>query len=303
VSTEAFIDRAFKPETLRTIGQANDIIAEYAAQGFKLTLRQLYYQFVSRDIIANKMTEYKRLGSIINDGRLAGLIDWAAIEDRTRNVERPSFWRDPSELIAACADQYAENLWAGQANRVEVWIEKDALTGVIEPVCERWQVPYFACRGYTSQSEQYDAGKRLHYYTLQGITPIILHLGDHDPSGIDMTRDNTDRLSMFARREIEVRRLALNWEQVEEFNPPPNPAKDTDSRAADYVKRFGHSSWELDALDPRTIDGIIDREISSLIDTSLWDAAKAEEQRNKDVLGGISDRWDDVVDFIQNEGE
>ena len=95
----------------------------------------------------------------------------------------------------------------------------------------------------------------------------------------------------------------MNMDQIEELNPPPNPAKDTDSRAADYVKRFGYSSWELDALDPRTIDEIIDREISSLIDTSLWDAAKAEEQRNKDVLGGISDRWDDVVDFIQREGE
>jgi hypothetical protein len=152
--------------------------------------------------------------AIINDARLAGRIDWDAIEDRTRNIHRSPSWDDPSEIVTACAAQYREDLWGDQCWRPEVWIEKDALVGVIEPVCERYRVPFFACRGYTSQSEQYRAGKRFEGVQNKGQKPIVLHLGDHDPSGIDMTRDNTDRLKMFAGEDVEVRRLALNMDQV-----------------------------------------------------------------------------------------
>src|ERR1700722_6265193 len=96
---EQFVDRKFQDGSLALIEKANEIIADYQAQGFTLTLRQLYYQFVSRDIIPNKQSEYKRLGSVINDARLAGLIDWSAIEDRTRNVRTISTWDHPSGVI------------------------------------------------------------------------------------------------------------------------------------------------------------------------------------------------------------
>ena len=233
------------------IGQANRIIAEYQALGFVLTLRQLYYQFVSRAAIANTLAEYKRLGTIIRSGRRAGLIDWDAIEDRTRNVRRLPSWSNPSEIIEAVSRQYREDLWAGQYFRPEVWIEKDALLGVIENVCEEFRVPYFACRGNNSESEQYKAGKRFADYRDEGLTPLVLHLGDHDPNGLDMTRDNRDRLALFARGDVEVRRIALNLDQVELYRPPPNPAKETDSRYAAYARQFGTECWELDALEPR----------------------------------------------------
>lgn len=298
---EAFIDRKFADSSMDVINHANRIIAEYQRQGFSLTLRQLYYQFVSRDLIANKQTEYKRLGSIINDGRLAGLIDWEAIEDRTRNVRKPNVWDNPAEIIKAVSQQYKENLWEGQEYRPEVWIEKDALVGVIEPVCKRYRVPYFACRGYSSQSEQYASGVRFRDLLADGVTPIVLHLGDHDPSGIDMTRDNKDRLTMFAGEPIEVRRLALNWDQIQAYKPPPNPAKETDSRAQGYMEQFGGSSWELDALDPRTIDKIISDEIDGLIDQDAWDAAKEKEADSIGVLLDISNSLDDVVTFLRGE--
>jgi hypothetical protein len=131
MATEAFISRDFKDGSLAIIDAANIIIAEYEAAGFTLTLRQLYYQFVSRDLIENKQTEYKRLGSIINDARLAGLIDWSAIEDRTRNVRTVTTWTEPAEIVKAVAAQYKEDLWDSQDHRVEVWVEKDALLGVI----------------------------------------------------------------------------------------------------------------------------------------------------------------------------
>jgi hypothetical protein len=131
MATEAFIQRAFRPDSQRIIEQAVEIIEDYTAQGFTLTLRQLYYQFVARDLIPNRQSEYKRLGSIINDARLAGLIDWDMIEDRTRNVRKVSAWESPQEIVSAIAEQYKEDLWAGQSQRVEVWIEKDALVGVV----------------------------------------------------------------------------------------------------------------------------------------------------------------------------
>jgi hypothetical protein len=303
MAREAFIDRNFKPQTLEIIRQANEIIAEFRADGFTLTLRQLYYQFVSRDLIENKQTEYDRLGSIINDGRLAGLIDWSAIEDRTRNVRRQPAWDSPTAIIEAVADQYQEDLWLEQQCRVEVWIEKDALVGVVEPVCERWRLPLFACRGYSSQSEQYAAGKRFARLLEDGIEPIVLHLGDHDPSGIDMTRDNRDRLSMFAGGDVTVKRLALNMDQVRRYRPPPNPAKESDGRAAKYIEQYGPSSWELDALSPRVIDGIIDREIKALVDLDVWTLrAKAEKER-KATLQAAADRWDDVADFLSGHAE
>lgn len=300
---EAFIKRNFSEGSLAIIEMANVIIAEYKKQRFSLTLRQLYYQFVARDLIANKQTEYKRLGSIINDARLAGLVDWDAIEDRTRNVRPSVFWESPSSIVAAVAQQYKEDIWCDQTYRPEVWIEKDALVGVIEPVCQRLRVPYFACRGYSSQSEQYAAGKRFAEHIENGQKPIILHLGDHDPSGIDMTRDNESRVSMFAGEDIEVRRLALNWDQIQRYNPPPNPAKETDSRSAGYKEQYGNSSWELDALDPRVIQQLVRDEIEGLIDQAEWDGAKEAEQTSKDLLQATSDRWEEVVDFLEKEEE
>lgn len=299
MALEAFIDRAFREESLRLIGIANDIIDEYAEQGFQLTLRQLYYQFVARDVIPNRQSEYKRLGSIVNDARLAGLVDWSAIEDRTRNVRTVAAWSSPEEIMEAVSSQYREDLWEDQSFRPEVWIEKDALVGVIAPVCERYRVPYFACRGYTSQSEQYAAGKRFAAHQEAAQTPVVLHLGDHDPSGLDMTRDNADRLALFARENVLVKRLALNMDQVEEHNPPPNPAKDTDARFSTYREVYGDESWELDALSPTIIDGLISDALDELIDRHFWDSAiEAEEERRKD-LRSTSRRWNEVVDFLR----
>ncbi len=170
---------------------------------------------------------------------------------------------------------------------LQVWIEKDALLGVIEGICTEWRVPHFACRGNNSESLQYQAGKRFEEYLDEGLTPIILHLGDHDPNGIDMTRDNRDRLAMFARQSIEVRRLALNMDQVERYGPPPNFAKETDTRYAAYVEQFGTTEcWELDALAPTVIAELVRAEVEALIDRNAWDAAKAEERRNRSLRLG-----------------
>jgi hypothetical protein len=219
---EAFI--AIKPHraTLKVIGQAHDIINEYARQNFTLTLRQLYYQFVARDLLeGNNLGQYKRLGRIIRAGRDAGL-DWDAIEDRTREVHIHSAWGGPAHRIKSAAGYYYEDLWRTQRYRPEVWIEKDALLGVIEGVCNEFRVPYFSHRGNNSQTLQHEAGQRFARYLDQGLIPLVLHLADHDPNGIDMTRDNLERLALYARDGIEVRRIALTIDQVRQYNPPPS---------------------------------------------------------------------------------
>lgn len=295
----------FNTKTLRTIEQANIIISEYASQGFDLTLRQLYYQFVSRDLIPNKQTEYKRLGNIINDARLSGLVDWNAIVDRTRFLRGLSFWDNPQSIVFSAAHSFRVNKWENQAHRVEVWIEKDALVGVIEGVCNKYEVPFFSCRGYVSQSEMWATARRIcraYDDSLQKTT--IIHLGDHDPSGIDMTRDITDRIEMFTTEEgyeegiFDICRIALNMNQIRKYSPPPNPAKSTDSRFHSYYKKHGGKSWELDALDPKTLSGLIENEIKGRIDFAAWDKDKEFEDETKSTIESIGHNYEKIKDFL-----
>lgn len=270
-----YVSKRFNASTMATIENANRIIDEYTKQGFELTLRQLYYQFVSRDLIPNTQKEYKKLGDAINNGRLAGLISWEAIVDRTRNLERNPSWEDPKSFMESVVPQFKIDYWQNQPNYVEVWIEKDALIGVIERICRKLDVPYFSCRGYTSQSEMWSAGQRLAERITEGKRAVIIHLGDHDPSGKDMTRDIEDRINLFlgvdyGSSEFEVNRIALNMDQVRKYNPPPNPAKMTDARAEDYVREFGRQSWELDALDPKVLPGLIEKTVREYMDDKEW---------------------------------
>jgi hypothetical protein len=237
------------------------------------------------------------LGNIVNDARLAGLLDWNYIVDRTRNLRGLSHWATPSSVIDSAAYGYMTDRWANQAHRVEVWIEKDALVGVIAGACNRLDVPFFSCRGYTSQSELWGAARRLASYDRLGQDPIVIHLGDHDPSGIDMTRDISDRLALFGAK-VEVRRIALNMDQVEAYSPPPNPAKLTDARANGYITRYGNESWELDALDPATLDALITATIDDYRDPEQWEADTSAMEADRDLLTEAARRWHEIAAYL-----
>jgi hypothetical protein len=292
-----YIPKKFNTDHLALITLTNQIVTSYQAQGFDLTLRQVYYQMVARDIIPNTQQSYKRIGDIINDARLAGLIDWLAIVDRTRNVRENSHWSDPSDIVRSAAQSFAYDKWAKQEMRPEVWVEKDALVGVVGSICRELDIPYFSCRGYTSSSEMWIGAQRLARHVKNGQTPLILHLGDHDPSGKDMTRDILDRIQLFMGG-TEVRRLALNMNQIEEYDPPPNFAKITDSRAKGYIEEFGDESWELDALEPSIITGLIREAVEGVRDQDLWEAACEEEEEARKVLTAASDNWEMVAEHI-----
>jgi hypothetical protein len=249
----------------------------------------------SRDLLPNKQQSYDRLGSIVSDARLAGLIDWNGIEDRTRETKVPSTWDSPEQILRAAASSFRYACWDDQPWHVEVWIEKEALAGVIEGICSELRIPHLACRGYTSQSEMWSSAQRLVRACAGGDRrALILHLGDHDPSGLDMTRDIADRLEMFGA-EVEVRRIALNMDQIEEFKPPPNPAKVTDSRFADYQAKFGDESWELDALEPKFLTSLIQDAVFEVRDVDLWKKAVRREDADRRKLDLVAEQWAKVT--------
>lgn len=291
----------FQQKSLDLIGLVNQVIDEYSAQGYELTLRQAYYQLVARGYIPNNERSYKNIGNLINDGRLAGLIDWSSITDRTRNIRYNSHWDTPADVINSARYSYQLNKWDGQPNYVEVWVEKDALVDIVSQVCRPLDVPYFSCRGYTSQSEMWTAAQR---FCLQSGREqrIIIHLGDHDPSGIDMTRDIQERLYLFDA-DVYVKRVALTMDQITTYNPPPNPAKLSDSRCGKYIKEYGYESWELDALEPNVITDLIKNEVTAYRDEDVYRDVCVRESRGKDELRMLCNHYDVAVAYLAESEE
>lgn len=328
-------------ERRHTMEVANAICAEYAQQGLVLTLRQLYYQFVARGLVPNEQKEYDRLGDICRDARMLGIMDWDYLIDRTRNLASWKTYKGPEEALKELAAKYHRDMWAPQKQRIEVWVEKDAAIGVIEGVCSANSVPYFSCRGYTSMSEMHEAAQRLRWHIEAGNQVTLLHIGDHDPSGLDMSRDIEDRLNMFMGRdwaglhlgpgrwtrgqirqsmrdvmrekgsEIEdhempfrVKRIALNYDQVEQYAPPPNPAKQTDARYARYVEETGlDESWELDALEPRILQDLINDEVDLIRNEPRWAEEEFTLAQEKKTLTGVANWWDEVTALVAGKDE
>lgn len=283
----------FSSKHLQIIAQCNHVIEEYERKGHVLTIRQIFYQGVSRDWWRNTQNMYQSLVGILTDARMAGVVSWTAIEDRGRALMGINTVDGPPQAGEKMLRDYALDLWANQDWRPEVWPEKQALQGVIGNICDKLRVDYFPTKGYSSISETWRAGRRLSRYIQKGQRPIIFHLGDHDPSGIDMTRHVAETLSTFVGMPIMVQRLALNMDQVEQYDPPPNPLKlradgeYSDSRAKSYVEHFGDSSWELDALNPETIEDLIRNAVLSIRDEDKWDEMEEEETTDKRVMADM----------------
>ncbi|GAB7528899.1 hypothetical protein PS3A_13080 [Pseudomonas sp. 3A(2025)] len=297
-----YIPKSFNQANDLMIQLMNTLIGEYQRQGYVLTARQLYYQLVARDVIENTLQSYKRIAGLINDAKLAGLIDWDAIEDRTREFVIGNHWELGSDITAACASQFKMDMWSNQDYRVFVIIEKEALVGVLSRLCRTWDVPILAARGYPSGTVLREfAEQHVIPASNAGQTPIVLHLGDHDPSGIDMTRDLEERIALFCNESREltpVMRIALTRDQIDEIKPPENPAKTTDSRFDSYRKMHGTSSWELDALNPAYLNNLVERHLRAAIDQAAWDTRQAEVDRVKTQL---AERHADQLEVEANE--
>lgn len=285
----------FRPAQLALVAMMNDIIDDYVAQGFRLTVRQLYYQLVSKAVIQNTEQSYSKVCEVVNRAKLGGLMDWDAIQDRTREFTRQTRWDSPAHILRAASDGYHHDMWEGQPERVFAIVEKEALLGILEGACRDYDVPVLAARGYPS-------GTVLREFYKSDIQPaqqdgqdiIILHLGDHDPSGIDMSRDLEDRLDVFSEEValITLERIALNMSQIKAQKPPPNPAKVTDSRFAGYEVAYGKQSWELDALSPTFIDGLVRSNIDAhILDKSVWQGRQDLKDQHKAKIKRLGDRY------------
>jgi hypothetical protein len=274
-------------KTAEIIFEADRIITDFRGQGYDLTVRQLFYQFVGTQPLSkpfeNSEKNYKKLVTIVSNGRLWGMLDWDAVVNRTRSLDGNSHWENPRHLIQWASEGFAINKWEDQSLHVEVWVEKDALKGVVGRVCAELDLDHFSCRGYPSLTSMWEASQRLREQREKGKKNVILHLGDHDPSGLDMSRDIQDRLLTFGV-PIELRRIALNRDQVDALGLVPNPTKLTDSRAADYIRQHGHESWELDALDPSFISDLIRNEVASLRDDGLYSQRQDIEDQYRGEL-------------------
>lgn len=315
--------QSYKPTALATdlITKAVVILEEYHNAGYVMTLRMLYYQLVSRDWLpgewadpatgsTNNLASYKKFGTIISRARTAGFIDWDFMVDNGRKAVEWQTYGSPQECVEVAMEHYNLDRWLDQPYHVEVAAEKDAVTGIIKPVCNRFQVPFSANRGYTSSSAAFEMANRMRIAARNGKTPVLIYLGDHDPSGIDMSRDLLDRIQMFLTQGVmvsnglprpntdelynfEVYRIALNYDQVEKYDPPPNPAKVTDSRAGSYISKFGESCWELDALEPSIMDRLTADAIRKYMDKEKYAAVVEQEKKDRDTIEAMLNDLED----------
>lgn len=282
---EQFIDSNFRSSSLQLLKQCNDIAEEYMTDGLTLTLRQLYYQLVSKNIVPNTDKSYKRIGGLVSKARLAGLMDWSAIEDRTRQPKKASEWDSISDLMDSALYSFRLPRMQGQNTYVELWVEKDALAGVLEPIARENHIVLMVNRGYSSQSAMYESYKRIESKMdeYDCVRACILYLGDLDPSGEDMVRDIQDRMDQFGV-EVTVKKVALTIDQVFQYDLPPNPAKLTDSRAKEFILKYGTDSWEVDALSPRELKMLVEIDLTRLLDQEGIDAIIYREHDIKDKL-------------------
>lgn len=299
---ELFVEKKFSPRSVALIETINEILDDYDAEGYDLSVRQLYYQLVSRNIVPNTEQSYKSIVGLVSDARLAGLIDWGMIKDRGRNTLSNPHWDSPSDFLISVAPQYWFNLWDTQENYLEVMVEKQALEGVLRPVCRAYDVPFTSNKGYSSSSALYEASKRFIEASENGKFCHIIYLGDHDPSGIDMTRDIDERFDTFCGGDVvDVHRIALNMDQVIALNPPKNPAKLTDSRADGYINLYGESSWELDAIEPRRLATLVTTAIEELLDEDEFNRAKAKLATQRQQLLDAARQFENSDDDNDDE--
>lgn len=306
---ECFEPKKFSSTHEYVIAEAIRICREMQQQGYTLTLRQVYYQFVGHDLFPdewqyksgsggytkNDNRNYKKLGKILSAARRAGVLDWDAFGDRTRNFRGRAHWDSLGEFLRAQRWYYTIDYWVEQEVVPEVWVEKDALINVVGTAARGYDVTTFSSRGYPSDSALYEAAQRIkERWEQQGQITKIIHLADHDPSGVDMSRAIQDTLELFDCYEdaLEVKRIALNIEQTHGL--PPNFAKATDTRTSGYVSRFGTTdAWELDAIQASTLgDWIIEELEDTISDPLAFEGRKTLEKEHREKLTKIADRFD-----------
>lgn len=283
----------------------NDILGQY---DYALTVRQIFYRLVSDpyNYIDNTINAYTNLDSHLVKMREEGAIPYNRIVDRTRKAtggddedsgNENTYIHGQIEGLRDIGLSYSKPMWETQKNYIEVWIEKDALIGSINGVTAEYNLTAFACRGYGSFSSMMDAINRFSGYPDK--EKIILYFGDHDPTGLNITEVIQRKLIQYGG-DVEVRKIALSYEQVQEFNLTPLPTKKKDTRTNAYLYQYGDQCWELDALPPDEIPRLLEEEVKKYIDFDAWEERKEEIQSSQDYIDGEMEK---VMDKFEEKEE
>src|SRR2546427_9222448 len=266
----------------RTVELANEIIGQYDAP---LTIRQIYYRLVANHGLPNNRSSYNGMDQKLTRAREIGDIDYTRIEDRHRQVlETNGVYEDSEDFYDSLKNylsnfDYSLSIWNDQPVHVEVWIEKDALSRLIWDIAREYQVTVCPSRGYGSFSY---LKKAIDDRFTDDKETIILDFRDHDPSGLQMTEDLERRMVEYSGREVTVKRIALNIDQVRAYDLPPNPVKRADSRTPRYAAQYGSHCWELDALPPDALQDLVRQTILQHIDRRKCQATKRREKEERD---------------------
>lgn len=247
-----------------------------------MTCRQMFYQLVSRGVIAKTELEYKAtVIRLLGEMRLDRTIPFDWIADHTRWVRKARTHDSLSAMLDDCASTYRRHLWRTQPVYVEIWLEKDALAGVLSDVTYEWDVPLMVSRGYPSLSYLQSTAETLE---AQDKPCYLYQFGDHDPSGVGIQQNIETRLRQFApSAEIHFERVAVTESQIEDWNLPTRPTKATDTRARD----FKGDSVDVDAIAPNELRKLCDTCISRHVDSTLLRQTRKIEKEERDSIHGI----------------
>ncbi len=261
---------AKRPRTLALIDVARQILAEH----HPMTVRQVYYQLVARQLITNKRSQYQAVSKALVAARQEGLISWDWIEDRLRRPRGVAMWSDLNDFASGAASSFRLDVWEEQPLYLECWLEKDALSGIFEDVLRTYGVTLNVGRGYDGWDSIHNASKRL------SAGDTVLYFGDFDPSGEDMARSLRDRMAFFDCRP-EIIKCALTPEDIERYALPPDFAKTTDSRCAAFVAKHGDVSVELDALPGDVLKDRLVHEVEKRMDLVALARVRAFERSER----------------------
>jgi hypothetical protein len=248
-----------------------------------MTVRQVYYQLVSRQVIENNRGQYQAVSDALVYARQEEIIPWGWIEDRLRRPREVTMWEDLADFAETVRHAYRRDVWATQPALVEAWLEKDALSGIFEDVLAPYGVTLHVGRGFDGWDSIHNAAMR---YLDWGGPVTILYFGDFDHSGLDMVRSLRERIEFFPTSP-EIIKCALTQEDVERYHLPPDLTKPTDTRSAAFVAKYGDMAVELDAL---PIDVLRDRllsEVEARLDLDAWRAIRERETEEQGRIAAL----------------
>jgi hypothetical protein len=269
--------------TKAAIQAIRDAIYQVVEAYQPMTVRQVFYQLTSRLLIDKTEAEYKRtVCRLLVDMRRDGTIPYGWIADNTRWMRKPRTYGSMQSMLDHCKESYRRALWDDQACYVEIWLEKEALAGVLIDVTREWDVPLMVTRGYPSVSFLYSAGEQI---AAIDRPTFIYYFGDRDPSGVDIDRFVEQELRRHAPDcDLTFRRVAVLPSQIEELGLQTRPTKKTDSRA----KNFVGESVEVDAIDPDTLRELCDDCIAQHIDPEQYGRTLAVEEAERETLTAVA---------------